>query len=1128
MAIVHLGAKRLQGTKLDRKVDSLGSSADGTNSGIKNPNYSSNGLEFTGGDYVEVNGLRSTISGATSISMACWINPSDIADATILGFWNSGYEVIIFSINGSNKLQLVTKGANGSNLYMASSASISADTLTHVAFTYDTSGTDTVKLYINGALDSTHTSNVPTSFPSSSTGNVYIGSHSAGTNYFDGTIKQYLVYSDVLTLTEIQTLYNSGTPVTSPSTSGLVSRYDFTANANDSQGSNNGTSSAIKLGTGAYSFGGGSDVVILPYQVLPTSGDYTIAGWARMTSASASNEIIRSSDSSQFELWYSNNNGIYISGASGSVQLISDSDVELNKWYHFAFTHDSSGDVSYVDGVSTSTATLKTPPSATSWRLGNRSDESDPLYGQLDDWGVWHRALTATEIGKLANNNLPAWGASEGQSAVSGNTGSGSITFADNKCRIQSATYTDVYAYGLDMGVDITGDYCLDFEFVMNSNTYVSTGQACGWILGLSVANSAPSGENPSHANYEQIKFNSYTSGNPYVYVRSKNASGTNDVYSQEPAFTLNSSTAETRYGRIVRDGTTYKLSVYDNSGRTSQVGSDVSTTTNASQNVRYLYIKQFTQNSSNTWDFSLDNIKLYNGQTSATGSVTKTVDFTQGAAQLVSSLTNKSELKANYTMDSTVTETLKSSADLTDDFSSDTWTGCKNSACDNGAPTTIDISSGALRASTVNTASDDRLHKALGFTLSNSKWTCQFEVTLSSSNQVNIIALTDGSGNLNAADGLLVDYASSKLKMISYNGSSKGLDSTGITTSTGTNYFVTLTRTSETGLKLDVRTGSHTGTLVGSETGTISSSTIDLDTVQSGAYGRQSGDATYVLDNLKIYNNSGDLEGCKNDFSSTSDLEAMTNLPVNTIFEQTDDTPSYWGKQSDNTWKLDGKTNIEPSLTDSSVCSMVGNQSSATTSLTGGKLRINQATNSGSNTDSGCVALFDTGSGTDKFVIRFNFTTGSSHTDGGGNAVCYWGLSSNSSYSSSQGFVTGQNGNSADCVAFRWHIYSNKTRVGSWDNGSLTWGTDPNENLTFTDNTTYYWELSYDGTSAVLKRFTDSTYTNPAHTGTYTLAGRTGMRYFIMGDTYDTQAGVFIIDHNKIEIQKGRSTWLE
>ena len=34
MAIVHLGAKRLQGTKLDRVVDSLGSDADGINTGI--------------------------------------------------------------------------------------------------------------------------------------------------------------------------------------------------------------------------------------------------------------------------------------------------------------------------------------------------------------------------------------------------------------------------------------------------------------------------------------------------------------------------------------------------------------------------------------------------------------------------------------------------------------------------------------------------------------------------------------------------------------------------------------------------------------------------------------------------------------------------------------------------------------------------------------------------------------------------------------------------------------------------------------------------------------------------------------------------------------------------------------
>ena len=34
MAITHFGNKMLRGTKVDRVVDSLGSSADGTNTGI--------------------------------------------------------------------------------------------------------------------------------------------------------------------------------------------------------------------------------------------------------------------------------------------------------------------------------------------------------------------------------------------------------------------------------------------------------------------------------------------------------------------------------------------------------------------------------------------------------------------------------------------------------------------------------------------------------------------------------------------------------------------------------------------------------------------------------------------------------------------------------------------------------------------------------------------------------------------------------------------------------------------------------------------------------------------------------------------------------------------------------------
>jgi len=56
----------------------------------------------------------------------------------------------------------------------------------------------------------------------------------------------------------------------------------------------------------------------------------------------------------------------------------------------------------------------------------------------------------------------------------------------------------------------------------------------------------------------------------------------------------------------------------------------------------------------------------------------------------------------------------------------------------------------------------------------------------------------------------------------------------------------------------------------------------------------------------LEIFDDSIQLDGCKNDFSTTSALDAYTNVPTNTIFEQTDDTPKYYWKQSDNTWLID------------------------------------------------------------------------------------------------------------------------------------------------------------------------------------------------------------------------------
>ena len=895
MATKFMAGKRIIGNKSDRDGltdfnDSLESSADGSNSGIKNPNYSSNGLEFTGGEYVEVNGLRSTISGATSISMACWINPSDITDATILGFWNSGYEVIIFSINGSNKLQLVTKGADGNNLYMASSASISADTLTHVAFTYDTSGTDTVKLYINGALDSTHTTNVPTSFPSSSTGNVYIGSHSAGANYFDGTIKQYLVYSDVLTLSEIQTIYNSGTPVTSPSTSGLVSRYDFTANANDSQGSNNGTA-PIKLGSGAYSFDGTDDYVTAgstsDFTFLHDGGKNTITFWLKKDTPESGDvrEILGTADgtSNGCEVIYldrsssSETRKVKIEFTNASSQQIgmyyaqeffpNDSD-----WHHYAIVTDLSNSYlkAYVDGVektadSSYPSFTGTPVSTAQQHvlnIGRRNAGTFYLDGDLDDLSFWDRNLSTTEISTLC-----------------GSTGS------------------------LDSD---------DFD-----NVYGSTQFARGFKVATS---SSALKDKKVKAVTFYVRKNGSATGTAYAKIYN----GTTVVETNTTGTNLDVSTLGTS------DYTAHKFEFTGNT--TLDTGYSVVYYFDGGSGSAYTQIRR---QGSDVYDGVNTIYRKYHSSAWADDSGTDAKFILEFAdAQLVSSLTNKSGLKAHYGMNTANGTT----ASLDDDLSS----YADQAAADNvwkssdTAKVRVNISDDDIDFNSVEDDSNDSISYELGSTLSNTEWICRFKFNISTADNSGLAPGTDRHA---VAIGLFdvdetVGFHSSTAKSAIYldlhldrdgtdrayfarqNDATNSLDGAGQTGwsgfSTGTDYYCEIKRTSDANATMTIRTGSHTGsTALGTPRNLTTCAGIDnlkyfgIKCSQWG-YG---GQLTGIIDDVQIWSGTTDPDAtfCTNDASSTSELDGMTNLPTNTIFLQTDDTPSYWWKQSDNTWKISG-----------------------------------------------------------------------------------------------------------------------------------------------------------------------------------------------------------------------------
>jgi hypothetical protein len=446
--------------------------------------------------------------------------------------------------------------------------------------------------------------------------------------------------------------------------------------------------------------------------------------------------------------------------------------------------------------------------------------------------GRWQGSSTATATPTKSNSNFGSWTTTGSQ-----------VTESSNVISFDITTRTSTHICSQDLGSALSDDKWI-LRGKLNYTTLTGGGGSTVYFE-VGIGSSATGVIDNDGVEIDfiglQQRMASGSSDTGWGLVGYDSSGGLNNP--ESPKIDTDSSTGTDYYFEIKRTAdNAMSIGIYNSSSYDTLVtGMPLETKSIATSitGLRYLRISngQVASESStgNVIEGTISDLKVWNNTTEAT-------------EDEKDSLTN---VPANTRYEETDTRkiyrrTAEPTANPSYNFSSDSgWTQVGS---------TVAISSNALRATTVNTNSDDRIYKALGYTLSNSKWVCRFEVTPSSSNYVSIITLSAGTNTLNAYDTIHVDYGSSKLKMREYNGSSMGLDSTGITTSTGTNYFVTLTRTGETGLKLDIRTGSHTGTLVGSETGTISSGTIGLDTFQSGAYGRQAGDATYVVDNVEIY----------------------------------------------------------------------------------------------------------------------------------------------------------------------------------------------------------------------------------------------------------------------------------
>jgi hypothetical protein len=342
------------------------------------------------GDYLSLADNAALQWSTGDFCVEAWIYPSSVSGSKAIvckGTNNTG--TFDLGLYGA-KIELYTNA-----LVFSSSASLSANTWTHVAVTR--SGT-TLRCFINGALDTTVTS----SYNFNNAGTFYVGVYgSASVNYFNGYM------SDVRCVKGSAVYTSAFTPPTAPLTSitntSLLNNFTNAgildnAMSNDLETVGNAqiSTSVVKYGTGSIYFDGSSSGLAF-YTNLQnlqfSTGDFTIECWVNKTAngTNAYDAVVGlGSTVNATQGWYlevSTSRGIYFVINNTSVSYATW--VNDGLWHHIAVTRSSGTVYIFKDGVLLTSGSLSTtvPTTATAARVGNYYNGSTNYYfnGYIDE-----------------------------------------------------------------------------------------------------------------------------------------------------------------------------------------------------------------------------------------------------------------------------------------------------------------------------------------------------------------------------------------------------------------------------------------------------------------------------------------------------------------------------------------------------------------------------------------------------------------------------------------------------------------------------------------------------------------------------------------------------------------------
>ena len=550
-------------------------------------------------------------------------------------------------------------------------------------------------------------------------------------------------------------------------------------------------------------------------------------------------------------------------------------------------------DVSIYDGV-TSADNILTDPTFSSGTIANQIDspqitvKSTSLYDGTDSHtvGGWTKAIGASQP------DYDDFSSSWATTGTKVSSSSGVVTATIDGSSLDSyATF--------DLGTALNENWVLRYKQQATTNNLVlQSGNAGAIYVGLSDSSDI-SGEqfgNSADSLYQRLR---HESGNWYVDgfdVRSRDGS-TTTAGGNSGGGVLGTG-SQTYYVELISNGADSTVKYFSDSAFQTQVGN--TQTVNIGSGVtglQHLGVLVFSQSiSSGSLVVELSEFEIYNGITSLLPASTGTMfSFENTAGETISYEVEADKLRVAKLSSPTLT--------FDDDYTSG-WTQVGSTVALHSA--------GKVQSNNSPTNADHRIHKAIGTTLDNEEWAYQFNFDwVSNTSSTLPVGITSTNGNMHTsthdAVGLFMDGGNLSLWSKDGSGSLSYSSSYSLSGNCGSNndppsgtcyYYMTLTRTSDTTLTLDIRNGgSHEGSTLTTLSHTIPSSVQDLQYLQHGTWTTAGGSSgqTWNLANSKIYDG----------VTSTGDVK--TNIIEATGQTISSSTPSHiqFNRGTSNDWSI-------------------------------------------------------------------------------------------------------------------------------------------------------------------------------------------------------------------------------